>query len=90
MEYPKEIIATKTLYQNSDTFLYDDIQLDNDKCEHTLDPINICYLTNIRNHGSIVILEYYEKSSGYTESIFEISDKNLQYLIDFNLIGVLK
>lgn len=29
MEYPKEIIATKTLYQNSDTFLYDDIQLDN-------------------------------------------------------------
>lgn len=93
--YPKEIIATRPIYQNKETMLWDDKEISMDDCNNYLDAVNVLYLNNVREEKYNTILEYYEIVDGYsieeghTENIIEISKKNLDYLIEFKIIKVL-
>lgn len=95
-DYPKEIIATRPIYQSEETMLWNDKKISMEDCNNYLDAVNVLYLNNVREEEYNTILEYYEIVDGYsieeghTENIIEISKKNLDYLIEFKIIEVIK
>ncbi len=91
--YPKEIIATRHLYQPSGTMLWTDNLGDRKitDCNNYIEPVNSLTLKDItENNNNNPLLIYYEIEEGHTSNIIEITKKNLDFLIEFNLIEVLE
>ncbi len=88
--YPKSIIATRTLHQDTDSFLWSDKLLDMDDCEGIWEPALCCVLRDsYKDDSDNIILVYYElNTDGTTESILDFYVDNLNDLISNNLISV--
>lgn len=89
-EYPNEIIANKTLYQDVETFVWSDEFLEIGRCESIYEPANSSKLKDsYEDYNGDKILVYYEyENDGSLASIFDIELNNLKDLISNNLISI--
>lgn len=89
-EYPSEIIATRTLYKDEETFLWSDNFVDIDKCESIYEPALTSKLKDIYNDsdGNKVLVYYEYENDGTLSSIIDFNLDNLKDLISNNLISI--